>query len=67
MDAMNADLINKITNWIAIAIVVLGSINTYLTSGETFNWFSLIMTVLTALVAYFTGKSTLNDQKKRNE
>lgn len=52
---MNKD---KITNVIAIVMVVGGAIDTYLQSAGTapIDWSHLGFAVLGAIVAYFTGK-----------
>jgi len=52
------NLKDKLTNILAVVLVVAGAINTYLQSLEgDINWMQLIMIIAGAVVAYFTGKT----------
>lgn len=49
---------DKTTNWIAIAMVLLGAIDSYMkiNANQDINWYNLGLSILGALVAYLTGK-----------
>jgi hypothetical protein len=49
---------DTITNIVAIALVLLGSVDAYfkVNQGQEINWINLGFCVLSAVVAYFTGK-----------
>jgi type IV secretory pathway VirB2 component (pilin) len=52
------NLKDTITTWLAIIMVVVGAVNTYLQSQTgDINWIQLIMFVVGAVIAYLTGKA----------
>jgi uncharacterized membrane protein YfcA len=55
---------DKLSNWAAILIVVIGAITTYLQSSDlsNVNWGQVALIGLSAVIAYLTGKPT--DLKK---
>ena len=61
----NGTLKDKITNIVALIMVVGGAINAYLQSlnGGDINWFQLGSSIIVALVAYFTGKDSFGKPK----
>jgi len=62
---MGGTLKDKITNIIALIMVVGGAINAYMQSlnGGDINYFQLASAVVVALVAYFTGKDSQGKAK----
>jgi hypothetical protein len=60
------NLKDKLTNIVALALLIAGSLDTYLKSieGTEINWFQLVFYVGGALVAYFTGKGMDGKAKK---
>lgn len=48
-----------ISNVLAIILVVVGAVQTYLeaTAGQEINWVQLILLIVGALISYFTGKT----------
>ena len=57
---MGGTLKDKITNVVALVMVIGGAINAYFQSlgGGDINYFQLAVVVAGALVAYFTGKDS---------
>ena len=63
---LKGTLKDKMTNIIALILVVCGSANAYLESlnGGDVNIFMLIFSIGGALIAYFTGKDSKGKAKK---
>ena len=56
---------DKLTNIIAVIVVIAGAINAYLqTLTGDINWFQLAAAVLTAVIAWYTGKDSNGKAKK---
>jgi len=53
-----SNIINIITNILAVVLVIGGALQEYLTT-QPFNWLTFTFCVVGALVAYFTGKSAM--------
>ena len=53
---MNPNVKNIVTNIIALLLVILEPINSYLTTQE-FNWGTFVVCVIGALANYFYGKT----------
>ena len=48
------------TNYLAIVLVILGALNTYLqaNAGKSIDWGQLVMFVAAAVISWFTGKDS---------
>ena len=60
---MSPNVINIITNVIAVLLAVLEPVRAYLES-QPFNWMTFAMCIGGAVIAYFTSKSVLNTTPK---
>ena len=58
------DLKNTISNIVAIVLVALGAVQTYLQGVNEINWLQLALLVGGAIISYLTGKGS--DGKKIN-
>ena len=52
-----SNLKDKLTDWLAVIMIIGGAINAYLQANSgAINWYQLGMAVVIAVLAYFTGK-----------
>lgn len=53
------NLKDKLTNVLAIIIIIAGVLNTYMQSigDEPINWYQLVIALVGAVVSWFTGKT----------
>jgi len=56
---MNPNVINIITNVIAVLLAILEPVRAYL-SSQPFNWTTFAVCIGGAVIGYFTSKSTLS-------
>ena len=56
---MNPNVINIITNVIAVLLTILEPVRAYL-SSQPFNWTTFAVCIGGAVIGYFTSKSTLS-------
>ena len=60
-----SNLKDVITNYLAVILVILGALNTFLQAhaGQKISWPQLVMFIGGAVIAYFTGKTPAGTAK----